>query len=701
MHRKKSKAKINLLTVWSFIRNVGYLLTIQIIALIILAGTDQSGDFVMAFVDGKEPGYYISVGLIYFFWSYISWYSASVILQISPVNLEYIDDKLAEKFCLVIGYVPSVILAITFFSREDETKNYSALFGFISLALGIIFILIFKWIDKMNEGRGKWPAREDVFKHNTNNKQQERTPSIREEWHFISRFSNVSYYFKVLGIFFLSVLIILSFTEPLIWLTRSLRPAAVVIYCFTFLTYAVTVLYYFHDIKARPFVMLIIIWLLFCSIFNDNTRIPVTKPFTRLQDFRLTPQQAFEKWYAAKTAAWNASDTGVQQDSSRTMPVIFIATEGGGIRGEIWTSEVLHELTKMFPDFYNQVFCIGGASGGTVGALYYTAFIYDSLKNQSLNSNITFENYIKFTKADCISPVTASFVFGENVQRFFPFPIASLERSKVMMSAFSKSYSMHLKSDLVDSGFLSLYYPGDDSSKFNCDIPSLFINGALAETGQRIITSNLKIKGLANFESDIDFFDKVRGHINIGTASLNCMRFPLLLSGGLIEKSETNGRHFKIGHLIDGGYRENSGLQAMYSLMNELGDLFKNKRIKPILLYIKNGSLEYDKEAENSNSAIRLLHDIGTPVTGLLNVNGTSVPAFGIVKMMEQQQAHGNPLNMYYTKVWLKDTAYHPDEKFPLGLYISDSTYLRLHKRGEKLKLINKDLVDTLQTYFR
>ncbi len=696
MNQNRIKEEKPLLTIWSFLRNVGYLFILLILAFVLLNETDQSKDFVMAFVDGSDSGYYFSVAVLLFFWSYITWYSACIILEISPVNYQFIDEKLAERFCLFIGFIPALIMAITFFKADNISRAHSVFFGFISILAGILYMIMFKWIDKLNSVPGKWPTKADVLRHNTNAKGEERTPTMREEINFVLRYTNVAYYFKTLGIFFFSLLIILCFTSPLIWISRSLMPAAVVILCFTFLTYVLTLFYYFHDIKARPFVIYILIWLLFCSIWNDNSKIPIIKSFKNQQDFRLTPKAAFDKWYGKKMVAW-----GHSTDSTKAMPVIFIATQGGGIRGEIWTSEVLHELQLLFPKFYNQIFCIGGASGGAVGAVYYNSFVYDSINNQQKNPNINFENYIKFTQADCISPVTASFVFGENLQHMWPWPVASLERSKVMMSAFSSSYKQHLKSGLADSSFLSLYYPNDDSTQFNCDIPSLFINGTLAETGQRIITSNLKIKDIDNFKSDIDFFDKVKGHITIATASLNCMRFPLLLSGGLIEKVDEKGIKYKIGHLIDGGYRENTGLQAMYSLITELSESFKGKSIKPILIYLRNGILEYDTAKENSNSAIRLLHDVGTPVTGLLNVNGTSVPSIGIMKMIEQQEANGNPLNMYYNQVWLKDPAYKPDEKFPLGLYISDSAFFRLKKRAEKIATINKELIDTLNYFFK
>ncbi|MEO8569201.1 MAG: hypothetical protein ABI419_08695, partial [Ginsengibacter sp.] len=393
-----------LIATWSFIRNIGYLFIIFILAFILFNVPDQSSDFIIAFIDGSEPSYYISVAILLFFWSYITWYSACVILEISPVNLQYINEKSAENFCLVMGFIPSLIMAITFFkSVSQERIPLPVSFGIISLLLGTIFLLFFKWRNKRNLLNSKWPNKDAITRHNYDAHGFERTPTFGQEINFIRKYSNVVFYFRTLGIFFISLLLLLCFPPILIWVSRTLRPASVIMLALAFFTYVSTVLFYFHDIKARPFVFFILGWLIFCSIFNDNTRIPITKDFKDLKDFRLTPGDAFTKWYTKKISAWKADH------DTADMPVIFIATQGGGIRGELWTSEVLHVLEDSLPGFYGQVFCIGGASGGTVGAVYYNAFVYDSLNNKNADTSISYKHFQTFAKADCISPITASF----------------------------------------------------------------------------------------------------------------------------------------------------------------------------------------------------------------------------------------------------------------------------------------------------
>ncbi len=676
------------LAIWSYTRISAYLVFVLLLGWILFNGTAQSRDFVAAFIVSKrEWGYYVSVGVLLFCWSYLMWYSSSIILEISPDNFLYTDTMDNAPFSLVMGYTPCLILGFTFI------VGHSLIFGSLFLLIGIPFILFFRWRDKLNDQPGKWPTIDEVKDHNTRDG-KEFTPPVGEEIRFIRKYPNVFYYFAVFGVLYLVVLIIFCVPSWLVPLTRALRPAGILLLILTAFTYVFTLVSYFHNIKTRPFLLLILVWLVFMSLFNDNTEIQRLAAFRDNKDFRLSPGDAFKKWFDTKISRW--------RDSGHTgpMPVIFIATQGGGVRGEVWTIEVLQALCNAYPGFYDQVFCMGGASGGTVGALYYNAYMYD-VRHMPGNDSLKFVNLQRFASADCLSPVTGAFAFGEGLQHFLPFRIPSLERSKIMMDAFNVSYRRQLNSARTDSSFLSMYYPNQNNSQFNCELPSLFINGTLAESGQRIITSDLKVADTGNFKYDIDFFGETHADISVATASLNCMRFPFLLSGGLFR----NDKGFTRGHLVDGGYRENTGLQAMYSLMGTLRDSLCNKldSIKPILLYIRNGSFEYKIPYDTVDNAIRLLHDLATPVDGLINVNGTSVPALGIMKMIEQQEANGNPLHMYYNQVWLGNPIYPVNAKdtFPLGLYISDSAYKRIQKRAAAISSVNKELTDTLQYFFK
>ena len=63
------------------------------------------------------------------------------------------------------------------------------------------------------------------------------------------------------------------------------------------------------------------------------------------------------------------------------MPMLVIATAGGGIRAAFWTATVLEQLEadlqkKNDAPLQNLIFAISGVSGGSVGAMNYVAALH-------------------------------------------------------------------------------------------------------------------------------------------------------------------------------------------------------------------------------------------------------------------------------------------------------------------------------------
>jgi hypothetical protein len=428
----------------------------------------------------------------------------------------------------------------------------------------------------------------------------------------------------------------------------------------------------------------IFLWVLLSSNFNNNTE-PFYKRPTILVEERLTPQEAFEEWVVKKWNLWKSLDSTGKRDS---MPVYFIATQGGGIRGVHWTTGIFHYLDSLSNgEFYKQTFCVSGVSGGGVGAAFYNTFYYDLVK--SLDTSFSYRNLKEFTKYDFLSSVTASFGFSDNLQRFLPFPVKSLDRSKMLALNWEVRYkdAFNIDSPSIDQDFLKFWY--NSKKEFNYSLPSLLINGTLAENGQKVITSNLKLEGKF-FKDDLDFYCCTGKDISMAAAILNCCRFPYLTSGGLLKKDGCNK-----GHIVDGGYRENSGLQSLinlyYTLLPQIVKPSDSTiKIKPVILYLKNGGDELDKEAQ----ATRFLHDFLTPINALASINGTALPSKGIEAMSSQivEQSHVATGAEYFT-LWLEDRA-DKSIKLPLGWYISKTVINEIENRVFDLPLRDTGFVN-------
>ena len=130
--------KNRLFSFWALVRNVVFMFVILALALVVFTVPDQADDFIASFVEWFDPIYYATVVLLLICWSYITWYSSSIILDITPVDLNNILSLNTEKFNRFLAYLPFFILAVAFFQAAPEVHSHgrARLIGLIILAIG-------------------------------------------------------------------------------------------------------------------------------------------------------------------------------------------------------------------------------------------------------------------------------------------------------------------------------------------------------------------------------------------------------------------------------------------------------------------------------------------------------------------------------------------------------------------------------------
>jgi hypothetical protein len=714
-------------SLWWLLINVGYLVLILLASWLLFTVPAQADDFVYVFVQDVEISYIILVAVFLGLWCYVTWYSACIILQIDPI--ETLNDVSAQKRLVlsshqrltleiprILGIVPCLILASAIWFVPDGTHDHQYFYLIGLLFIGVFMYRLFVYQDRnasrpdtinhlqsnkfkpiydLKPGRAalgdliqkaksptqyRWPTNQEVAEfHNMHG--PGTIPTIKEEILFILQYASVRFYYLFFGAWSVILLVVFSVPTLNLWVATAIHPASVLIVSVTFITFVSTIISFFHDYTSRPFAIVIVLWIVFWSGFNDNTRPPYEKELAH--DPRLPVGQAFDAWLKERKEQW---------PDSTPMPVIFIATQGGGTRGLNWTTRVLDTLSKIYPEqrrnpkdpiekngFYRQTFAISGVSGGGVGATFYSAY----RRNSNINTK-TDKQLKDFTKSDFLSPVTASFAFGDSFQKLLPWPVPALERSKILGQTWDWQYSSYMDKSMIklDQSFLDMWYA---VGKINLDHPSLFINGTLAENGQRVVTSNLSLEG-DWFKEEIDFFT-LNGHdISISTAALNCCRFPFITSGALLE-----GKGCKKGHIIDGGYRENTGLQTISNLYYTVKDRFDHDpSIFPLFIYLKNGTDELNDQVK----AIGFFHDLATPLMGVVGVNGTAMPAKGIQQFFLQSFGEQH---FFVMDLENRDSDH---IKLPLGWYMSDVVSEEIDKRVCAMERFDSLLIKRLDAVF-
>jgi hypothetical protein len=322
---------------------------------------------------------------------------------------------------------------------------------------------------------------------------------------------------------------------------------------------------------------------------------------------RPTLKQDFEEWMATRAAVF---------DKKRDIhPIFIVAAEGGGIRAAYWTANLLAALQDTNENFANHVYALSGISGGSLG----TALFVNLLKDQkNMNCDVP-ENDWRIKKnrkcahailsEDFLTPTVASMLYPDLIQRinFLSFVHKFPDRAYALETTFEKAWKMHLHNDRFSRSFLELWdIPSNSDGNLKFHLPALFLNSTWVEGGKRVIASNVQILK-EHFPDAEDLFSILCAEIPLSTAVHNSARFSYVSPAGTMEEPLLDGEpcrqrlaefeedpdknmpiskirdlavkddvpHQVWGHVVDGGYFENSGNTTAYDILSTIEDEFK------------------------------------------------------------------------------------------------------------------------------
>lgn len=295
-------------------------------------------------------------------------------------------------------------------------------------------------------------------------------------------------------------------------------------------------------------------------------------------DNRPDAVQQVEAWYARVAPRHPEGE----------IPVFVVATEGGGIRAAYWTASALTAVQDTYPAFADHLFAISSVSGGSLGAAVFDALIVSGPAPADPNEQVcpgkdaaqmaaerkTLRHAAKQVLSfDFLTPTLAGMTQPDLAQRFLPvgFP----DREQALEEAWERGWSKAMgDSDLFSQGVLA-------TVQANPRLPSLFLNGTMVETGDRIITSNARIRpldpgvgcssnqpsaALCEFRNAFDSFGYLQQDIPFSSSAGMSARFTYVSPAGRVPKKGSDSAI--AGHIVDGGYFENSGAVTAAEVVN-------------------------------------------------------------------------------------------------------------------------------------
>ena len=326
-------------------------------------------------------------------------------------------------------------------------------------------------------------------------------------------------------------------------------------------------------------------------------------------------------------------------------PVFFVLADGGASRSGFWTASVLSRLEDQTNgNFSRHLFCLSGASGGSVGnATFFASLVKkEQIRQNKQDHLVTCQKYLD---TDFLTFTLARMLGPDLFKPIFPFP-SIYDRAAALEKAIEKGARDSLISNVMQSRFSAFIAKKNEE---NYSLPVLCINTTRMQDGRPGVVSNIKIDSIF-FGQRIDILQLLEPgeDINMSTLTILGARFPYVSPAGRIRNS----------YFVDGGYFDNSGAGVTHEMILELQRVITDslrmdsshylKKLRFYILHTTNSPL-----GEGEITKIHpLINDLGAPIKTLVGSYNTqtTVNNLRLFKyLMEINNGDTNyiPFNLY------------------------------------------------------
>ena len=218
------------------------------------------------------------------------------------------------------------------------------------------------------------------------------------------------------------------------------------------------------------------------------------------------------------------------------------------------------------------LFAISGVSGGSVGASAFEAAMAERDENAQGGKQDPERPALatRYLKNDFLAPAIASLIFRDVPASFLPVDIE--DRGVALERSFETA-----SDDMLGRPFLSLFRTAGPDSGPPWWRPILLLNATHEETGNRIITSPVRIDRDV-FVDAVDALHELNSDVRASTAAHNSARFLYVSPAG-----DLGNRN---GSMIDGGYFENYGALTALEIGRAAKQALKDKQPGVRLVYL-------------------------------------------------------------------------------------------------------------------
>ncbi len=415
-------------------------------------------------------------------------------------------------------------------------------------------------------------------------------------------------------------------------------------------------------IRFNCHLLLFAISLIFGAFWDSHQlKLPAKTADAPRFDDRQNLKQYFNNWLNDPIRKDLLADT-----SNSTYPVYFVMANGGASRSGYWTANILCGLQDSSGGkFADHLFCLSGASGGSVGT--GTFFSLLRAKDSLQKKGITFDSAAKQYLGSDFLTFTVSHLLGPDIFRnFLPF-LNGMEMDRGHALARSLEKAPERDAFLYDSFAVrfSDIITQNDSSIYR--LPILCINTTRMQDGRPAVISNIRIKADSaqnNYFNDrLDVLSMLgeKRDMRLSTAVVLGASFPYISPAGRIDEAGTgaDSNTWHSQYFVDGGYFDNSGAGVVNEMIIAMRNLmetdtafmrYRNK-IEFHVIHISNTDpKEMQKEPINS-----MTNDLLAPAKTLLGSYGTQTTVNdqrlkSYLYALYKDTTHYNKIDLYENK---------------------------------------------------
>ncbi|HEX7846256.1 MAG TPA: patatin-like phospholipase family protein [Chitinophagaceae bacterium] len=351
-------------------------------------------------------------------------------------------------------------------------------------------------------------------------------------------------------------------------------------------------------------------------------------------------------------------------DSSGQYEIYFVMANGGASRSGYWTAGILGALEDGSDGkFSRHLFCLSGASGGSVGTSTFFSLL--RMKNKvkqkvggktpmtDASSEFLQSDFLTYTLAHMLGPDIIRHIIPLNFVQDRAAALAySIEKAADTSNVLYDSFSVRLSSLITQKG------------KADYGLPILCINTTRMQDGSPGVISNIDMTD-PMFNERIDVLSLLNGDqdMKLSTAVVLGASFPYVSPAGRInskcDSCETTSCHY----FVDGGYFDNSGAGVVNEMMIAMNDMLHNDsiflpwkdKIKFRVIHISNT----EPKLINYGKINPITNDLLAPVKTLLGSYGTQTTINdqrlkNFLYMLYKDSSHYTNIDLYEGKREIK-----------------------------------------------